>query len=216
MHTIFVEHWPWWAGGLALSALTVAYWWLVGRPLGVSGAWARVVGWEGEREAERAEASMGEDEQALMAALDAATLEEFGGLDGTGDEDDCGDEEDDEAREAIRTLAMGRRVPVGGHAVFLVGLVLGGFLGAIGAGEVGWELTLGREYQSLFGGGIAAWTTLLVGGVLVGYGTRMAGGCTSGHGLSGCSLLRPASLLATAAFFGTAVAVSLLLEGVLS
>lgn len=49
------------------------------------------------------------------------------------------------------------------------------------------------------------------GGILVGFGTRLAGGCSSGHGLSGCGRLRPVSLVATAVFFGTAVAVSFLL-----
>ncbi len=49
---------------------------------------------------------------------------------------------------------------------------------------------------------------LLAGGVLIGFGARWAGGCTSGHGLGGCSRLSPASLVATAAFFGTAVAVT--------
>lgn len=52
---------------------------------------------------------------------------------------------------------------------------------------------------------------LFVGGVLVGFGTRLAGGCSSGHGLHGCGRLYPVSLVATAVFFGTAVAVSFLL-----
>jgi hypothetical protein len=53
---------------------------------------------------------------------------------------------------------------------------------------------------------------LLVGGIFVGAGTSMAGGCTSGHGLVGCARLQPGSLVATASFFGTAIAVSLLLS----
>ena len=52
---------------------------------------------------------------------------------------------------------------------------------------------------------------LFAGGVLVGFGTRLAGGCSSGHGLSGCGRLQPVSLVATAVFFGAAVAVSFLL-----
>jgi uncharacterized membrane protein YedE/YeeE len=58
---------------------------------------------------------------------------------------------------------------------------------------------------------IAMTALLFVGGVLVGFGTRLAGGCSSGHGLNGCGRLRPVSLVATAVFFGTAVAVSFLL-----
>src|SRR5882757_7648178 len=45
---------------------------------------------------------------------------------------------------------------------------------------------------------------LIACGVLVGYGAKLAGGCTSGNGLSGTSALSPASLAATATFFGTA------------
>lgn len=52
---------------------------------------------------------------------------------------------------------------------------------------------------------------LFGGGLLIGFGTRWAGGCTSGHGLNGCARLQPASLLSTAAFFGSGVAVSFLL-----
>ena len=58
---------------------------------------------------------------------------------------------------------------------------------------------------------IAMIVTLFLRGVLVGFGTRLAGGCSSGHGLSGCGRMRPVSLVATAVFFGTAVAVSFLL-----
>lgn len=49
---------------------------------------------------------------------------------------------------------------------------------------------------------------LFTGGLLIGYGARWAGGCTSGHGLSGCSMLSPASLVTTTTFFVTAVGVT--------
>ena len=53
---------------------------------------------------------------------------------------------------------------------------------------------------------------LFAAGVLIGYGAKLAGGCTSGNGLSGNAILSPASLVATATFFGTAIAVSFLTE----
>jgi uncharacterized membrane protein YedE/YeeE len=62
-------------------------------------------------------------------------------------------------------------------------------------------------------GGLAV---LAGGGMLVGFGTAMCGGCSAGHGLTGSARLFPGSLLSTAVFFGTAVAVSLLLCGVLA
>ena len=40
--------------------------------------------------------------------------------------------------------------------------------------------------------------------MLIGYGSKTAGGCTSGNGLSGTSMLSPASIVATATFFATA------------
>ncbi|RPH92797.1 MAG: YeeE/YedE family protein [Calditrichaeota bacterium] len=45
------------------------------------------------------------------------------------------------------------------------------------------------------------WATLFVGGLLIGFGTRYANGCTSGHAITGLSLLNGASLKATLAFF---------------
>jgi uncharacterized membrane protein YedE/YeeE len=44
-------------------------------------------------------------------------------------------------------------------------------------------------------------------GLLAGFGTRMAGGCTSGHGICGIARLSARSLVATAVFMATAVAV---------
>lgn len=46
---------------------------------------------------------------------------------------------------------------------------------------------------------------LLVGGLLVGLGTRYANGCTSGHGICGLSRFSLRSLVAVAAFMGSAM-----------
>ena len=70
----------------------------------------------------------------------------------------------------------------------------------------------GEGFRTLFGtGGPAPMAALALGGLLVGFGTRMSGGCTSGHGLCGTSRLQPGSLLATVAFFGAGIGVTLLL-----
>jgi hypothetical protein len=42
---------------------------------------------------------------------------------------------------------------------------------------------------------------LFTGGLLVGFGTRYANGCTSGHAITGLSLLQSSSLKATLSFF---------------
>jgi uncharacterized protein len=203
--------WPWWAGALGLAAVALLHYLLLGRFLGVSGVWARVLGWREERQAEEAEAMLPDDPAALMAALDAATLEAFGPSDASPP-----DEPPAAGPPSAEPPTSLRRTPVTAHALFLVMLVVGGLLGASTSGGASARATLGPTFEALFGTGPAAWAVLLFGGVLVGFGTRLGGGCTSGHGLSGCGLFRPASLVGTAAFFGTAVVVSLLLAGVLS
>jgi uncharacterized membrane protein YedE/YeeE len=92
--------------------------------------------------------------------------------------------------------------------LLLGGIVIGGFVA--GGGAI--DLSLDPAWADHFGSGASAMAAALSGGLLVGFGTRLAGGCTSGHGLVGCALLSPRSLVATGAFFGTAIVVSLLLD----
>ena len=79
------------------------------------------------------------------------------------------------------------------RAAFLAGLVLGPLLhGAVAGGPLPFAVT--------------PWLPLLIAaGLLVGFGTRLGGGCTSGHGVCGLARLSKRSLVATAAFFGTAL-----------
>jgi hypothetical protein len=106
------------------------------------------------------------------------------------------------------TSAVQRRLDAGGW--LLIGLVLGGVVFGVFGGSLdgyGW-------LTDTFTGG-ARWVivpVLLVAGALIGYGAKTAGGCTSGNGLSGNAVLSPASLVATGTFFGTAIAVSFVLE----
>ena len=79
-------------------------------------------------------------------------------------------------------------------------------------GDFQWHMSLGDAHEQLFGLGWHTSLLLIIGGIIIGFGTRMGGGCSSGHGLSGCSRLQPGSLVGTAAFFGTAIVVSILLE----
>jgi uncharacterized protein len=94
----------------------------------------------------------------------------------------------------------------------LIGVLLGGTLFAVIAGGPDF-----RGYGWLtdnFSDAVVA-PVLLVCGVMIGYGAKLAGGCTSGNGLSGNAVLSPASLVATGTFFGTAIAVSFLIEALL-
>ncbi len=202
------NYWPWWLGSLALAAITVSFWLLLRKPLGVSGSWASIVGWREARAVARSEAPFRVNAAAMGDALLAATLAEFGeqatlqSLTGSG----AG------IPSPARAVSPPARAPWTVHLTFLVALFVGGLAAAVISGNLSLHLTLGPVYTKLFGAGWHSWLLLMLGGTLVGFGTQMAGGCSSGHGLSGCSRLVPASLLATAMFFGTAVAVSFLIQ----
>jgi uncharacterized membrane protein YedE/YeeE len=93
---------------------------------------------------------------------------------------------------------------------FLIGLLAGGVVFSLVRGEPGFEgyswLTETFDSRALIG------LILVVAGVLIGFGAKTAGGCTSGNGLTGTSMLSRAALVATGTFFGTAIAVSFLIE----
>lgn len=195
-------YWPWWAGAVALALVTIGYTVLSDRSLGVSSAWERVLHWHEERESERLDARLG-DEDALQEALASATRQEFGTLAVapplTGGAPDPGP-------------APPRPAPLVTQAALLVSVFVGGLAAALASGRFEVRADMGEAFGRIVTDNpITMVVVLFAGGVLVGFGTRLAGGCSSGHGLSGCGRLRPVSIVATAVFFGTAVAVSLLL-----
>src|SRR4051794_3628883 len=101
-------------------------------------------------------------------------------------------------------------VRLGTRGWLLIGLMVGGFVfGLFGTGLDGYGWVTDT---------LPSWAVVLVlaaSGVLIGFGAKLAGGCTSGNGLSGNAVLSPASLVATATFFGTAIAVSFLIEALI-
>jgi uncharacterized protein len=108
--------------------------------------------------------------------------------------------------EAVELVAVGRR-RLGTGGWLLLGLIAGGVVfGAFGPGLDGYGWL-----TETFSAPVVV-LVLVLSGVLIGYGAKLAGGCTSGNGLSGNAVLSPASLVATATFFGTAIAVSFLIE----
>jgi uncharacterized protein len=97
----------------------------------------------------------------------------------------------------------------------LIGVLLGGTVFALIAGGpdfhgYGW-LTANIHGSAQ----IVIVAILLLAGVLIGFGAKLAGGCTSGNGLSGTAIFSPASLAATATFFGTAILVSFAVKALL-
>ncbi|MFA0960428.1 YeeE/YedE family protein [Roseivirga sp. BDSF3-8] len=107
------------------------------------------------------------------------------------------------------------------NLAFLLGAVLGGFITAWLSGNTTIDLSAdtvsalqqlgftqaGEAYlpSSIFGP--EAFTSvrniiiLLAGGLMVGFGSRYAGGCTSGHAITGMSMLQLPSLIAVIGFF---------------
>lgn len=205
-----MEYWSWWKGALVLGGLSVFFVLMIGRMLGVSGSWANIINWREERRRQQAATGIRANAAVMQNALLAATLAEFG-----------------EAKTQQMLGAPGVALPprpavraAGGihwtaHLTFLIAMVAGGFLAALASGHFALRLDLGAVHMRLFGSDWQEWLTLLAGGTLVGFGTQMGGGCTSGHGLSGVPRLTPASLLATAVFFGGAVVTSFAVEALI-
>lgn len=112
---------------------------------------------------------------------------------------------------------VARRPSFGPFGWMLVGLIAGGAIFALVAGGpdfhgYGW---LTATFSGA-GGTLAVVAILLVCGLLIGFGAKIAGGCTSGNGLSGNAMASPASLVATATFFVTAIVVTLVTEALIS
>lgn len=186
---------PFWLGGFLLAVPTVAYFAVFRRSMGVSGALGRLLHPRRAIEEDRREDDM-EDEAELLRALEEATRSEFG-------ETAIGVAEPTEA-PARRTRPPRLTETLAFLAAFLVG-----------AGAVARFVSVPRGLRidpamvEANGSVVGAWSALLGGSLLVGFGARLSAGCTSGHGLSGCARRSPTSLVATAIFFGVAVATAL-------
>ena len=211
------SYWPWWAGALGLAFVTIAYTILADRSLGVSSAWDRVAHWRSERDLEKLDAQF-TDEHSLAEALAEATAAHFG-TGAAAHHAPSGAPDAGRAPGGARAAANDklaspnpRPAPLVTQAALLVSVFLGGLLAALTSGRFKVRLDMGAGFRELVTNNSTTMICVLfAGGVLVGFGTRLAGGCSSGHGLSGCGRLRPVSIVATAAFFGTAVIVSFLL-----
>jgi hypothetical protein len=194
-----MTHWPGWLGGIALALVMLAHWFGVGRMMAVSGRISAIVDRLRHGRPEDAGEEMSESE--LIAALRGETRARFGA-------DALGEPARPKAGEPEAVLRGPQ--PFAAHPLFFLCLAAGGLLGT--ASNTPTFMLRSEGFVSLVGGSqVLAVVVLLFAGVLVGFGTRMAGGCTSGHGLCGASRGERGSLLATAAFFGAGVVLSLAL-----
>jgi uncharacterized membrane protein YedE/YeeE len=101
-------------------------------------------------------------------------------------------------------IARGRRAPEPWRLLFTGGLIAGAAVAAVLFGAPMRGLSYGVLGQKL---NVAVLVPLLVlGGAAIGYGACWARGCTSGNGITGCATRSPGSFVATATFFGVALA----------
>ena len=194
---------PWWMTAISLALITLGFFLLSRKTLGVSGSWTRVIQWRDDKLISQAEAPFFNQPELFKDALMSATITHFGEKKVTQFLEKRHVDKAVEAPQKVPKTATRNHWSV--HFVFLLALVIGGFIGAYIRGDQGIQMDLGEIHNGLFGTGFALFITLFVGGILVGFGTQLGGGCTSGHGLSGVSRLVPASLIATGAFFGAAI-----------
>ncbi len=115
----------------------------------------------------------------------------------------------------VETLRA-RRLSFGPFGWLLFGLIAGGAGFALVAGPTFEGYSWLTATFSGTGGTIAIVAILLASGLLIGLGTKIAGGCTSGNGLSGNAMASPASLVATATFFATAIVAAFTTQALIS
>src|SRR5512133_993882 len=227
MDASMTSFWPFWVTAPALGAITVGYWILLRRPLGVSGVLARFSRVHEELEVDRGFKALEADRADLEAAMLAMTAEAFGiapeeqeaSLEGPGAPRDPAPSLDPAAAAPGATPVF--EAPAGRvcaptpslkeHAIFLVAIVAGGLIASLVRGS--FAAPMGASFTRVMASGAGGLAWLAAGGVLVGFGASLCGGCTAGHGLTGCGRLMPGSLVSTAVFFATAVGLSLLLSG---
>lgn len=97
--------------------------------------------------------------------------------------------------------------------MLVIGIVAGAFISSIISGDFNllpipqmWSSEISSSFSLRF---FAA----LIGGIFLGVGARWAGGCTSGHGISGTSMLSVISWVATIGFFIGGIVSAFLIYG---
>lgn len=95
--------------------------------------------------------------------------------------------------------------------VLLIGLILGGFLGATSSRTFRFRTMDDAQWKTIFGPQLwKRWVLLFVGAIILEYGAGIAGGCTSGLAISGGMLLAPAAFIFIGAMFMSGIVTALL------
>ena len=97
------------------------------------------------------------------------------------------------------------------NVMLLVGIFLGGSLGAISAKTWRWRSMPDKQWIEAFGPSRAKrWGIAFLGGAVLQYAAGIAGGCTSGLAISGGMLLAPAAFLFIAGMFASGILTALI------
>lgn len=98
--------------------------------------------------------------------------------------------------------------------ILVIGIILGAFLSAFFSGSFN-LIAVPNMWATEISDNIALrFFVALIGGIFLGIGSRWANGCTSGHSISGTSLLSVISWVASIAFFIGGIAVALIIYGI--
>jgi uncharacterized protein len=94
--------------------------------------------------------------------------------------------------------------------VLVIGMVLGGFVGALSSRTFKFRTMDDEQWKKIFGPALwKRWLLLFLGAIVLEYGAGIAGGCTSGLAISGGMLLAPAAFIFIGAMFMSGILTSL-------
>ena len=208
-----MEYWSWWEGALALGIFSIFFSLLTGKSLGVSGSWLSIARRKDDAILKASAKVLEGDQEQVKDDLLAMTMAEFGD-DALSDSPQRREgEANAEPKSVTGHKSKQDFTPWTVHVVFLATMFLGSYIASMTTtGEFSISIELSAIHAKIFENQGEAWLALLFGGMMVGFGTQMAGGCTSGHGISGCAQLIPASLLSTVVFFASATALTFLMN----
>lgn len=211
-----MEYWEWWIGALALGSFAIFFSLLTGKPLGVSGSWLSIARRRDDAALRDSAKVMEGDKDEIKDDLLAMTMAEFGAEVVAGSPQRREGEFNSGGDFAVnKKVKKQEYIPWTVHAFFLATMFLGSYLASLYTGDFSISLELSPIHSKIFENTGEAWLALLFGGMMVGFGTQMAGGCTSGHGITGCAQFVPVSLFATAVFFGSATALTILMNSLI-
>ena len=98
--------------------------------------------------------------------------------------------------------------------MLVFGIILGAYLSALLSGSLNIDAIPNMWATEVSDSITLRFIASVVGGILLGIGSRWAEGCTSGHSISGTSLLSVISWVASIAFFIGGMAVAFLIYGI--